>query len=746
MAQKIKNKVDKQSIDHYLESFKLLRRFRNFLRKDVVSFQQIRLLYMAFSKAAIEKKLDADSKYYDLYKQTNDAVVKMYRKADQKKEEYKDSGFNIVNTKSDIYQKIDELIKSKQIDIGVRLVKRFVNMINTKPDKAKAKRLLTSIDNAIKNKQLMNDNRLYQEVIHAKEELQDYLNTDDALEVVDYVGSENGEKSNKKGKNKSIKEEGYNKIRKMSYPELPNKSWKYDKSVKKYGTLFASGQKQILKLTFNDYEYRKKYLVTYTNLSEEDELKKPFDKFDDAIKYYKEMILNIRSNTKDKSKKESSSNQKLKDDILATAKKYGIRPKGMSAPTYNGHQVLQAHEIGMMAPAEIIPGMNGSKSVEQAVNSLILDRIKTGKELPPWKKSWAAQSNEKAKNYFSGTVYSGSNSLILNGLLASVMKTPYYGTLNQINEAGGKVKNTKDYIPLILYEFQFRLRQFNDNNNKKQNLLSKVKGQKIRKNIKGKLKDITINEKNYSSIRYTENQINKFIKNGVTKDEYYKTGFVKYFRVYNLANTTGIDYKLPEPKQLNKGQRIANAEALLKSFTDKPPIKEDTKQAYYIPKKDEVYTPKITQFDSEEEYYSTLFHELIHSTMHKSRLNREKDYKGKKEGASRAFEELIAELGASFLCGEVGILNVVHLNSAAYLKNWHQKLQEQTGKYEDFFIYATREAKKAADYILKNYEPVTTTKSDDKSDKSSSNKSKEKDKARARARARARIIKMKNQK
>ena len=205
MAQvkKVKNTVNKKSIDHYSESFKLLRRFRNFLKKDVVTFRQIRLLYMAFSKAAIEKKLDADSKYFDLYKKANDAVVKMYAKADENKEKYKDSGFQIVDTESNIFQKIDELIKSRQIDIGVRLTKRFVSMINTKPDKAKAKRLLNSINNAIKNERIMKDNRLFDQVKHAKAELKDYLNEDDALDPVNYV---DGKKASK-GKSDQPKKE-----------------------------------------------------------------------------------------------------------------------------------------------------------------------------------------------------------------------------------------------------------------------------------------------------------------------------------------------------------------------------------------------------------------------------------------------------------------------------------------------------------------------------------------------------------
>ena len=200
MAQvkKVKNTVNKKSIDHYSESFKLLRRFRNFLKKDVVTFRQIRLLYMAFSKAAIEKKLDADSKYFDLYKKANDAVVKMYAKADENKEKYKDSGFQIVDTESNIFQKIDELIKSRQIDIGVRLTKRFVSMINTKPDKAKAKRLLNSINNAIKNERIMKDNRLFDQVKHAKAELKDYLNEDDALDPVNYVDGKKASKGKAK--------------------------------------------------------------------------------------------------------------------------------------------------------------------------------------------------------------------------------------------------------------------------------------------------------------------------------------------------------------------------------------------------------------------------------------------------------------------------------------------------------------------------------------------------------------------
>jgi KaiC/GvpD/RAD55 family RecA-like ATPase len=183
---KVNKAVNKTAVNHYSESFKLLRRLRNFLRKDVVSFRQIQLLYMAFSKAAIEKKLDQNDPYYDLYKKANDVVVKMYKVADEKKDSYKDTGFNVVDTESNIYKKINDLINSKKIDIGVRLTKRFVNIQGTSPDKARAKRLLKSIENAIDKDNIKEGNRLFDEVKKARKELNDYIKNDDPIEVTKY--------------------------------------------------------------------------------------------------------------------------------------------------------------------------------------------------------------------------------------------------------------------------------------------------------------------------------------------------------------------------------------------------------------------------------------------------------------------------------------------------------------------------------------------------------------------------------
>lgn len=106
----------------------------------------------------------------------------------------------------------------------------------------------------------------------------------------------------------------------------------------------------------------------------------------------------------------------------------------------------------------------------------------------------------------------------------------------------------------------------------------------------------------------------------------------------------------------------------------------------------------MEQFKVEQEYYCTLFHEMIHSTGHYERLQR--DLKGKFGSKSYAFEELIAELGASFLCGESGIFYFTMNNSAAYIKGWSKKLVDELTADNKFFVKAAAAAEKASEFIL----------------------------------------------
>lgn len=395
----------------------------------------------------------------------------------------------------------------------------------------------------------------------------------------------------------------------------------------------------------------------------------------------------------------------------------------------DGHQILDEDELDQYGPEEW-EGLNAAaKDVEAIVNELILEKIKTGEDLPPWKQSWANKADIPAQNYVTKKPYTGSNSTILNVLLGSVMPTPYYITFNQVKDLGGKVKEGAKSVPLVYYNFVHTLKNLSDNPGKEAELLRKITGRMIKR--RKPKKDIILSKGNYAGVSISEKDI-KFL--GLDSDEYISKGFLRYYRVFNIADTTGIEYEVPKGQRKTKKEKIVIAEAIIKAFSDKPPFLKDNDKAYYKPKEDKIWIPEIHSFDTPEEYYSTLFHELIHCTLHESRVNRQKDYDKKESKAQYAFEELIAELGASYLCGLAGILEVTHINQASYLKGWYEKLVKLTDSNTDFFIYATREAQKAVDYIIRDYVPGKET---------LPKKGKYDDKTKALAKAKALKLKLK---
>ena len=133
----------------------------------------------------------------------------------------------------------------------------------------------------------------------------------------------------------------------------------------------------------------------------------------------------------------------------------------------------------------------------------------------------------------------------------------------------------------------------------------------------------------------------------------------------------------------------------MENFTHKPEIVEvPSDGAFYSPISDKISTPLRSQFNSEEDFYSTLFHELVHSTGHASRLDRLKSTMFGSEEYSK--EELVAEIGASFLCNMVGIAPKVEENSIAYISGWLSKLRND----KRLIISASGMAQKAVDFII----------------------------------------------
>lgn len=181
------------------------------------------------------------------------------------------------------------------------------------------------------------------------------------------------------------------------------------------------------------------------------------------------------------------------------------------------------------------------------------------------------------------------------------------------------------------------------------------------------------------------------------KDGY---AFMKYYTVFNLDQAENINPDkipfIPESEKLEFNP-IEQAETIVKGYIGKPEIEQKKNQACYYPILDKINMPLEEYFHSNEEYYSTLFHEMVHSTGHKKRLNRPEIVESNFFGSSDySKEELVAELGAAYLCSKAGIDNTLE-NSAAYIQSWLRRLKSKDNI--KWIIEAGSKAQKAVNYI-----------------------------------------------
>lgn len=170
--------------------------------------------------------------------------------------------------------------------------------------------------------------------------------------------------------------------------------------------------------------------------------------------------------------------------------------------------------------------------------------------------------------------------------------------------------------------------------------------------------------------------------------------FLRYYRVFHLSDVEGIESKIPE-LTLKENTPIQECENVMNNYSDCPEIIESD-HAWYRPGTDQIGIPDISHFIGSEEYYSTLFHESIHSTLHEKRLNRINENKKvafRSEEYSK--EELVAEIGSAMLCCYCGIDKTIE-NSASYIQSWLKVLKDD----KNFVIQASSKAQKAYDYIL----------------------------------------------
>lgn len=174
---------------------------------------------------------------------------------------------------------------------------------------------------------------------------------------------------------------------------------------------------------------------------------------------------------------------------------------------------------------------------------------------------------------------------------------------------------------------------------------------------------------------------------------------LKYINVFHVSQVDGV-----EPKEVKtiEHKPIEEAEKIKKDYINRENIliKEViSNEAFYSPVKDYIQVPCKEQYKDVLEFYSTLFHEMVHSTGHKDRLKRlDCSVKLASFGSEDySKEELIAEIGSAFLMNHIGIeSSKTFKNSAAYIQSWLKVLKNDNR----FIVSASSKAEKAMKYIL----------------------------------------------
>jgi antirestriction protein ArdC len=177
------------------------------------------------------------------------------------------------------------------------------------------------------------------------------------------------------------------------------------------------------------------------------------------------------------------------------------------------------------------------------------------------------------------------------------------------------------------------------------------------------------------------------------KEEQKKIPLLRFYHVFNASQCDGLKVA-PVPVEVNG---FAKPVDIVAKMPQSPVIKHGMAHAYYSPREDCVGLPARERFERPEDYYSTVFHELVHSTGHEKRLKRATLTESQGYGSNPyCKEELIAEMGAAFLCGHAEIAARTIDNSAAYIKGWLEQLKGD----KTLIVQAAAQAQRAADFIL----------------------------------------------
>lgn len=277
----------------------------------------------------------------------------------------------------------------------------------------------------------------------------------------------------------------------------------------------------------------------------------------------------------------------------------------------------------------------------QRITDRIVSMLEEG--TAPWRRPWSGADAGEPVNLKSGKSYRGINRLLLG---CSGYGSPYWLTYKQAKERGGHVQRGEKGWPCVFWKWLDVDRE----------------------------PDPETGEK--------------------------RTGRVPLLRIYTVFNVEQTDgcRGVPETAtdERSEPERIDAAEALWKGYAGRPELRHGGSRAFYRYGADLIGMPPLAAFETAETYYSTLFHEMTHSTGDAHRLDREGRTFHRFGDPVYSREELVAEMGSAFLCAEAGISAPVIENQAAYLASWIKVLK---GKPK-LCVIAAAQAQRGADWIM----------------------------------------------
>lgn len=277
--------------------------------------------------------------------------------------------------------------------------------------------------------------------------------------------------------------------------------------------------------------------------------------------------------------------------------------------------------------------MSNSKAYE-VITARILEALDEG--IVPWRKPWSLPVGLKPQS-ITGHTYRGINAIVL-GL--SEYSDPRWLTYRKARESGGNVRRGEKATPVVLW---------------------------------------------------------KPVTRESDEGEDRTFWLLKYYSVFNVQQCEGLELPAIDASVSAEFNAIEEAEGIIANMPKAPRLDHDGgDRAYYVPAYDSIHLPPRHAFQSPEEYYSTAFHELGHSTGHTSRLDRKTLVDVAPFGSpTYSREELVAEFTSTFLCHESGIENTIE-NSTAYIQGWARKIRSD----KQLVVIAAAQGQKAADYVL----------------------------------------------